>query len=87
MVLEEKVERKKTQENAEPEENAITLNTGEKKRNSKNGHFFKGKFSKCGKYDHRASDCWGNRKKMTTETTIILQGSPASTVNTITVEK
>ena len=39
------------------------LNSIEKKWNNKNGKFFKGKCNKCGKYGHRASDCWGNRNK------------------------
>ena len=30
---------------------------------NKNIKFFKGKCNKCGKYGHRASDCWGNSNK------------------------
>ena len=39
------------------------LNAGEKKRKNKNIKLFKGKCNKCGKYVHRASECWGNRNK------------------------
>ena len=39
------------------------MNSGENKWKKKNRKFFKGECNKCGKYGHRASDCWGNCNK------------------------
>ena len=55
--------RRKTQGEAEPAEKILELNTAEKKSNNNNGKFLKGKCNKCGKYGHRASECWGKRNK------------------------
>ena len=39
----------------------IAQNYGEINQNK--GEFFKGTCNKCGKYDHKAYDCWGNENK------------------------
>ena len=54
----------KTQKNIEPEDKVLSLNAENKKRNSNNGRFFKGKCNKCVKYGHIESDCWGNSNKV-----------------------
>ena len=47
----------------EPEEKVIALNSGEKKWRNNNNKFFKSECNKCGKYGHRASECWGNKNE------------------------
>ena len=39
------------------------MNTGEKKGRNKNNKLFKGGCKKCGKFCHRALDCWVNNNK------------------------
>ena len=53
----------KPQEKIESEEKVLELNAREKKWNNNNYKFFKGECNTCGKYDHRAKDCWVNRNK------------------------
>ena len=49
-------------EKTEPEDKVIELKSGENKQ-YKNGKFFKGTCSKCGKYGHIVSGCCGNDNK------------------------
>ena len=39
------------------------MNSGKKKRNSKNFKLFKSKCNNCGKYVYRAPECWVNSNK------------------------
>ena len=60
MVLKDRSEQIKTKEKEESEEKFLALNARENKWINKNSKFFKGKYKKCGKYGHRASDHWGD---------------------------